>query len=293
MKTMKSILRFSFILYLCLFLTGAAYILTASAKITPKPEMEGTTLITIVKGDTLWSLAAKHLEDPLKWPDFNMYNDFTNPDRIYPDEMMRVPAKMVMEMVEAAVEEETVGLSELEALQKELAAMEAEMMAAKEATGVTASDVAAIKKMVADLIAQHQMVESGLQSVKDKVDKVGEVTAEIPSAVDKINASLMEHSEASKTAISKVRKQVKSLREDVEKLGEMGKKQQKKGMEALEATEEMLAGGIKKNAEGIDKLIAIEKGASEKPNKSKRTLAFLTTLAGGTAWFVISAIGSD
>ena len=290
MKTMKLILRFSLILYLCLFLTGAAYILTASAKITPKPEMEGTTLITIVKGDTLWGLAAKHLEDPLKWPDFNMYNDFTNPDRIYPDEMMRVPAKMVMEMVEEAVEEETVGLSELEALKEEMAAMEAKMMAAKEATGVTAGDVAAIKKMVEDLIAQHQMVESGLQSVKDKVD---EVTAEIPSAVDKINASLMEHSEASKTAISKVRKQVKSLREDVEKLREMGKKQQKKGMEALKATEEMLAGGIKKNAKGIDKLIAIEKGASEKPNKSKRTLAFLTTLAGGTAWFVISAIGSD
>ena len=54
---MKSILRFSLILFLCLFLTGAAYILTASAKITPKPDMEGTTLITIVKGDTLWDLA--------------------------------------------------------------------------------------------------------------------------------------------------------------------------------------------------------------------------------------------
>ena len=54
MKTMKSILRFSLILFLCLFLTGAAYILTAAAKITPKPDMEGTTLITIVKGDTLW-----------------------------------------------------------------------------------------------------------------------------------------------------------------------------------------------------------------------------------------------
>ena len=52
MKTMKSILRFSLILYLCLLLTGASYILTASAKITPNPDMEGTALITIVKGDT-------------------------------------------------------------------------------------------------------------------------------------------------------------------------------------------------------------------------------------------------
>ena len=59
----------------------------------PNPEMEGTTLITIVKGDTLWDLATKHLEDPLKWPEFKQYNDFTNPDQIYPDEMMRIPPK--------------------------------------------------------------------------------------------------------------------------------------------------------------------------------------------------------
>ena len=101
MKTMKSILRFSLILYLCLLLTGASYILTASAKITPHPDMEGTTLITIVKGDTLWDLAAKHLEDPEKWPEFKQYNTFTNPDRIYPDEMMRIPAEMVPEIIEA------------------------------------------------------------------------------------------------------------------------------------------------------------------------------------------------
>ena len=98
MKTMKSILRFSLILFLCLFLTGAAYILTASAKITPKPDMEGTTLITIVKGDTLWDLATEHLKDPLKWSEFKQYNDFSNPDLIFPDEMMQIPAKMVMEM---------------------------------------------------------------------------------------------------------------------------------------------------------------------------------------------------
>ena len=126
MKMMKSILRFSLVLYLCLFLTGAAYILTASAKITPNPDMEGTTLITIVKGDTLWDLATTHLKDPLKWPDFKMYNTFTNPDQIYPDEMMRVPAEMVMEMVEEAVEEEMLTVSDLEMIRKELAAMGAE-----------------------------------------------------------------------------------------------------------------------------------------------------------------------
>ncbi len=289
MKTMKSILRFSLILYLCLFLTGAAYILTASAKIIPKPDMDGTTLITIVKGDTLWRLATKHLEDPLKWPEFKKYNDFTNPDRIYPDEMMRIPAKMVEEIMEAAVEEDMVTVSELEMVKQELAAMEARAMAAeevKETVDATAADVTALKKMVADLIAKQQMIESGLQDVQDGLAGLPKVTAEL-------NASLMEHAEASKMEISKVRKQVKSLRKDVEKLDEMTEKHLKKGMKTLEATEDMLAAGIEKNAQGINKLLEIEKGATEEPNKSKRTLAFLTALAGSAGWFVISAIGSD
>lgn len=293
MKTMKSILRFSLILFLCLALTGAAYILTASAKITPKPDMEGTTLITLVKGDTLWDLAAKHLEDPLRWPEFKEYNDFTNPDQIYPDEMMRIPVKMVMDMVQEAVEEEMVTLSELEVIQKELAAteeklaaMEAEAMAAKEAVGVTAADVTAIKMMVEDLIARQKMVEDGLQDVQSQLEELPEVAA-------KLNASLMEHAEASKKKISKVHEEVEAARGDIKKLRKTVKDNQKAGMKSLKASEEMLAAGIKANAESLDKLHEIERGATEEPNQSKRTLAFLTTLAGGAAWFAISAIGSD
>ena len=286
MKTMKSILRFSLILYLCLFLTGAAYIFTASAKITPNPDMEGTTLITIVKGDTLWDLAAEHLEDPLKWPEFKEYNTFTNPDRIYPDEMMRIPAEMVEEIIEVAVEEEMVTVSELETIKAELAAMEARAMAAEEAVGVTAADVAAIKKTVDDLIAQQKMVESGLQSVKDEV-------AGMPGVVDKINASLMEHADASKMAISQVQEEVDEVEEDIKELRTTVKEKHKAGMEALKASEEMLAAGIKANAESLDKLHTMHRGATEEPNKSKRTLAFLTTLAGTAAWFALSSLDLD
>ena len=286
MKTMKSTLRFSLILYLCLFLTGAAYIFTASAKITPNPDMDGTTLITIVKGDTLWDLAAAHLENSRVWPEFKKYNTFTNPDRIYPDEMMRIPAKMVEEIVTMAVEEEMVTLKELEMVKKELAAMEAEAMAAKEAVGVTAADVTAIKMMVDDLIARQMMVESGLKHVKKEV-------AGTPGAIDKVNTSLMKHAEASKKKISKVSKQVEALSGDVAKLSEMSGMLHERGMEGLKASEEMLAAGIKANAESLEKLHEIKRDATEEPNKSKRTLAFLTTLASGTAWFVISAMSSD
>ena len=285
MKMMKSILRFSLVLYLCLFLTGAAYILTASAKITPNPDTEGTTLITIVKGDTLWDLATKHLEDPLKWPDFKMYNTFTNPDRIYPDEMMRIPAEMVVEIIVKADKEDMVSVDELEMIKKELAAMEARAMAAEEAVGVTAADVTAIKKMIDDLIASQKMVKDGLQSVKDKVAK------KQANTVKKLNSSLMEHAEASKKKISKVREEVDEVEDDIKELRKTVKDKHKAGIKALKASEERLAAGIKANAESLEKLHEMKKGTMKKRSKSK--LAFLTTLAGTAAWFAISAIGSE
>ena len=281
MKTMKSILRFSLILYLCVLLTGASYILTASAKITPNPDMEGTTLITIVKGDTLWGLAQTHLEDPLKWPEFRKYNTFSNPDRIYPGEMMRIPAKMVVEIVEEQVD--MVPLEELEKVKAELDAMAARAMAAEEAVGVTAADVTAIKKAIDDLIAQQKKVRSGLKDVKKEV-------AGMPGVVDKINASLMEHAEASKKKISKVHKEVEAARGDIKELRKTVKEKHKAGMEAMKASDEMLAAGIKANGENIDRLHTMHAGATEEPSKAKRTLAFLTALAGTAAWFAISAM---
>lgn len=284
MKMMKSILRFSLILFLCLFLTGAAYILTASAKITPNPEMEGTTLITIVKGDTLWDLAATHLEDSLKWPEFRQYNTFSNPDQIYPGEMMRIPAKMVEVIIEEAVDEDMVTMAELEAIKAELAAMEARAMAAEEAVGVTAADVTAIKMKVDDLIKQQKKVKSGLKELKT------EVAESQAKAISKINGALMEHAEASKMAVAGVSEQVDALSGDVAKLGEMSGMHHEHGMAAVKAAEEKLAAGIQANAESLEKLHTMHAGATEEPNNTKRNLAFLTTLAGTAAWFVISAL---
>lgn len=286
MKTMKPILRFSLILYLCLFLTGAAYILTASAKITPNPDMDGTTLITIVKGDTLWDLAAKHLENSRAWPEFRKYNTFSNPNRIYPDEMMRIPAEEVEEMVEIMVEEDMVTMSELEMVRAELAAMEARAMAAEEANAVTAADVSAIKMKVEELIAQQKKVKSGLKGVKEEV-------AGMPAVVNKINKSLMDHAEASQHAIKEVHKEVRDVEEDVNSVLNTVKANQEANMEAHKASDEMLAAKIKANADSLDKLHTMHAGATEEPNKSKRTLAFLTTLAGTAAWFAISSLDLD
>jgi len=284
MKTMKSILRFALILSICLFLTGAAYILTASAKITPNPDMDGTALITIVEGDTLWDLATKYLEDPMKWPEFRQYNTFTNPDRIYPDEMMRIPVKMVEEIIEKAVEEDTVTVSELEQVKAELADMLARAMAAEEAVGVTAADVTAIKKMVDDLIAQQKMIEGGLMELKT------EVAESQANAISEINGALMEHAEASKMAISQVQEEVRDVEEDVNAFYNNMKEYQEANEEAHKATEDKLAAAIQANADSLDKLHTMHRGATEEPNNTKRTLAFLTTLAGTAAWFALSAL---
>ena len=286
MKTMKPILRFSLILYLCLFLTGAAYILTASAKITPNPDMDGTTLITIVKGDTLWDLAIKHLDSARSWPEFKNYNTFSDPDRIYPGEMMRIPAEEVEEMVEVMVEEDMVTLKELEAVRAELAAMEARAMEAEEANAVTAADVTAIKMKVEELIEQQKAVKSGLKGVKDKVASTRDI-------VKKINKSLMEHAEASQHAIKEAHAEVRDVEEDVNSVLDTVKANQDANMEAMKASDEMLAEKIKANGKNIDKLHTMHAGATEEPNKSKRTLAFLTTLAGTAAWFAISSLDLD
>ena len=49
--------------------------------------------------------------------------------------MMQIPAKMVMEMVEEAVEEDIVSVDELEMIKQELAAMEAIRAMARRRSG--------------------------------------------------------------------------------------------------------------------------------------------------------------
>ena len=94
MNMIKSTLKLTLILYLCVALSGV-FILSATARITPKEGGEDTKLITIVKGDTLWDLCQEHLKDPLRWRELSKYNDFTNPDLIYPGEKLRIPVSMM------------------------------------------------------------------------------------------------------------------------------------------------------------------------------------------------------
>jgi hypothetical protein len=47
---------------------------------------------TIQKGDTLWDISREELNDPFLWPKVWQENpEITNPDRIYPDQIIRIP----------------------------------------------------------------------------------------------------------------------------------------------------------------------------------------------------------
>lgn len=70
---------------------------------------------TIMQGDTLWDISSKELSDPFLWPKVWKENpELKNPDRIYPDQIIKIPLyliqqkEMQMEPVEPVVESEPV-----------------------------------------------------------------------------------------------------------------------------------------------------------------------------------------
>lgn len=72
-------------------------------RITPKPKpptpvvkkAAPTRTHRVVRGDTLWDLAAKYLRNPLRWPEiFNLNRSIIrNPHWIYPGQVFRLPAR--------------------------------------------------------------------------------------------------------------------------------------------------------------------------------------------------------
>jgi LysM repeat protein len=75
----------------------------------------------VTKGDTLWDISKKELKDPFFWPKIWKENpDISNPDRIYPQQKVRIPLSLLQKeitlseiketkLVERVPEKETVG----------------------------------------------------------------------------------------------------------------------------------------------------------------------------------------
>ena len=282
MKMIRGTLKLALILYICAALSGV-YVLSASARITPHDGDDGTMLITIEKGDTLWDLCQEHLKDPLQWRELSKYNDFTNPHLIFPGEKLRIPLAMAKDVVEIAEEDLLKQQQELEKLRMELSESEA-------TRDKLEADIKALNASTSKLKAQLKELESSLKSQKELMMAVTESGNEIASAVK-------ESLEASKAAILS---DIAHLDEHLAEAATMLKDHQMKAdatnalVESIQADTKTLLTQVETNQKAIKEVKMIlkdAKGVHEEVSSSKRALVFLTTVAAGIGWFAISAIG--
>jgi predicted nucleic acid-binding Zn-ribbon protein len=282
MKMIKSTLKLTLILYICVALSGI-YALSASARITPHEGDEDTKLITIVKGDTLWDLCQEHLKDPLLWRELSKYNDFTNPDLIYPGEKLRIPLSMAKDIVDKAEVAVAVNQEELEKLRTEFAESEAtreKLMA----------EIKGLNESIAKLQKQIKALETSQKSQQKVIDAVKKANTDTAADVTKVVRN-------SRNALQK---QLNNLKGQLDSSNEMLGTLQKD----LKATQEHVKGvqgdvktaltQIETNQKGISELkmmIEDAKGVHEEVSTTKRAIVIITTVAAGIGWFAINAIG--
>ena len=283
MNMIKSTLKLTLILYLCVALSGV-YILSATARITPKEGGEDTTLITIVKGDTLWDLCQEHLKDPLRWRELSKYNDFTNPDLIYPGEHLRIPVAMMNDIKEE-VDDKTKDFelnqraleAEAKALQEKLDASQKRLEEFKKDLEKATKKAEALEK---ELKSQEKLIKDAVNKSADNVNSVvkkeiaaaqEEILKKITQTNRRINAvekSITEH----KTAVEAIGKQLTSVNQNIESM-----------LKQIEMNHQAL--------KEIKMAIDDAEGVHENLSSSKRAIVFISTVAVGIGWFVINTIG--
>ena len=282
MKMIRGTLKLTLILYICAALSGV-YVLSASAKITPHDGDDGTQLITIVKGDTLWDLCQEHLKDPLRWRELSKYNDFTNPHLIYPGEKLRIPVAMMKEVKEVAEEELAAQQAELEQLRAELAESEA-------TRDKLEAEIGGLNKSMDELKAQIEALEASLKSQE-------KLMAAVSQSSDAVSSSIKEALAANKSAILHEIAHLDERLAGIEKTIKEHKMAEEATSKLVESTAEnvkMLLANVEANQKAINEIKMIledAKGVHEELSSSKRALVFLTTVAAGVGLFAINAMG--
>jgi chromosome segregation ATPase len=234
-----------------------------------KEPIEGE-VITIKKGDTLWHLARKYLDNPTKWPEFRKYNTFTNPHRIYPGEKMQLPIKAAKEIVKEATKEIEVRSSEIEDAIKALQNSNQEISRALRA----------------------QMEE--LEALKKAVNLLSEEIARLENKIKSVDDRLSQAETAVKDEFQRSNKQVNQLGEKVDTIDgnvkAIGGKVDQLAMDGQKITQSVETLTIKVSE--LEKMKMAEPEI-EKPSHGKKAFAVLTVLAGSIAWFVVSALSNS
>ncbi|MYF97801.1 LysM peptidoglycan-binding domain-containing protein [Candidatus Poribacteria bacterium] len=282
MKMIKSTLKLTLILYLCVALSGV-YVLSASARITPHEGDDDTKLITIVKGDTLWDLCQEHLKDPLRWRELSKYNDFTNPHLIYPGEKLRIPLAMAKEVVDIAEGEMAEKNAELERLRSELEESEAtqeKLMAEIKALNASIAKLEAqIKALEGNQKVQKALLDAINKASTDAANDVKRAVRTNKNALQRQLEDLQKHHASSNEMLSGLQKDLKAVQDSIN---------------TVQGDVKTALTQIETNQKGIMELkmmIEDAKGVHEEMSSTKRALVVITTVAAGIGWFALNIIG--
>ena len=283
MTIIKSTLKLALILYICTALAGV-FALSASARITPKQtDDEETTLITIEKGDTLWDLCQKHLKDPLRWRELSKYNDFTDPNWIYPGEKLRIPIAMINGMKKQAEEDLVKQQEDLEKLRSELAESESKretlMDEIKDLKTNSDKLQKQIKALEASLKSQDKLLDAFKESSGTSAADLKKVIRNNKNALQKQLNDLRGHIDKSNEMLSNLQKELKATQEHIKGVhGDVGTV-----LKQVEANQKAIG--------ELKMIIEDAKGIHEEVSSAKRALVFITTAVAGIGWFVINSIG--
>jgi len=176
-------IKIAFIAILSLLLVSGPVLVATSATITPKSLNGNTILIKIEEGDTLWELANKYLEDPGLWKEFKKYNDFTDPNLIFPGEKLRVPKSFAMpaQSVITAVEQKEL-LSK-----KEIETIKSQLEKAKNERAGNQKQIIDLESKVSRLETQSKELREELMSTVAELESANELGTQ---ALDKLGKRL-------------------------------------------------------------------------------------------------------
>lgn len=292
MRRIEDLLKAGIIACVVVWLAWGPLAVSSLAKITMKPTDEPVKVITIEKGDTLWHLAGKYLNDPRKWKVFLKYNDFTNPNLIYPGEKMQVPLKVAKEMREA--------------MEEELSKLRRSYEAMAEKFEKATAELEKMRKELIRLRTQNRELKESLDRNRRKMDQVrrsmermSEQMAESRRSAEEMRKSMAQVREASVAQLTDLLNANRELRRKIAAMEEAINSRMAeiadKARELERMREEM--GSMSKRIDtlekGISELNEKIKRAEwpyERPSKNKRLFAFLTALAGAIAWATVSSL---
>ena len=282
MKIMKCLLALVvvFCFGISLFLTS--FTVGFAATITPNPVSQGTKLITIKEGDTLWFLAGVYLKDPMLWGQFKQYNHFTDPNLIFPGERLLVPTTFQMPVDSVP--------NMIDVLQKPVVSEEVivEIQTKLEEAGIS---LASINKMVSAFDARVGLLDNMNRDLRDQIEASDERYTKINTKINQntthlneLANSVAENQRNMQTEISGVLSRVDDLQ------GELGTQQQTITAK-IAADTQLIVQRVESNQavmSGLKQKIETDQGPMEELSKGKRAFVALTAVVGGFVWFIVN-----